>query len=182
MSVIWKSISGFGSKYVVGNDGSIKKLRHEYINRWGGVSVRAEKYVTQARDKDGYLRLALLNKGKAKYFYAHRLVAQCFIGNDKGKPCVNHKNSDRDDNRVENLEWVTPKENVWHGILHGNDSRKGQDNGNSKLSELRVSRIKRLLKHGKDRYTVSYISDAFNIPPSTVSHIKTGLTWGHIIV
>lgn len=93
-------------KYFVGNQGSIK-------NEWGTI-------LRPHTDKDGYLRLELVCEGdvKAKKFYVHRLVAIAYIAGDHSL-LVNHKNSIRPDNRVENLEWVTSKENTQHGIEHG---------------------------------------------------------------
>lgn len=66
-------------------------------------------------DKKGYQRVCLINKWR-KIVQVHRMIALTFIPNPENKPQVNHKNWMRDDNRIENLEWVTAKENVLHSF------------------------------------------------------------------
>ena len=70
------------------------------------------------RMKTGYLQIRMRNSvtNKVKYLYIHRLVARLFVDNPENKTVVNHKNCKRDDNRAENLEWVTVKENFKHTI------------------------------------------------------------------
>lgn len=78
--------------------------------------------------KNGYMRVYCrqISTGKRKDLYIHRLVAQYFIPNPENKKVVNHKNCKRDDNRVENLEWVTTKENVNYAMSLGNLKRDKQ--------------------------------------------------------
>lgn len=65
-------------------------------------------------DNEGYLRVGLTKENKRKQFSVHRLVALTFIPNPENKPCVNHINGIKSDNRVENLEWCTVSENTKH--------------------------------------------------------------------
>lgn len=66
--------------------------------------------------KTGYKRVSLLKDGHATRRYIHRLVAEAFIPNPDGKPQVNHKNGNKADNRIENLEWATHVENARHAF------------------------------------------------------------------
>ena len=97
----WKVIPGFEQRYA--------------ISRAGEVLEIATKRRLNIRPKpDGYYWLTLRENGKYKNFYIHRLVAQTFIPEVPGKTQVNHKNGIKSDNRVENLEWVSPGENSRH--------------------------------------------------------------------
>ena len=86
-------------------------------NRRNGKTVEMYQ-LKPKRMKTGYLQIRMRNSviNKVKYLYIHRLVARLFVDNPENKTVVNHKNCKRDDNRAENLEWVTVKENFKHTI------------------------------------------------------------------
>lgn len=91
----------------------IKSNPDYQISNEGRVwSKKSNRYMKPLRDTDGYLRIRLsMGNGKARTEKIHRLVAIAFIDNPNGLPEVNHINHQRDDNRVDNLEWVSHKEN-----------------------------------------------------------------------
>lgn len=103
----------------------IRNFDNYYVSRCG-KTLGIMKYrcsntrtLKQYNDKDGYLIISLYKNKKQYNKKVHRLVAQSFIPNPDNKSCVNHINGRKDDNRVENLEWCTHKENTYHAFRTG---------------------------------------------------------------
>lgn len=121
---IWVDIKGYEGLYQVSNLGRVKSL--ERIDSLG--HKRKEKILKPRKNKDGYLQVVLCKEGKYKEFRVHRLVAIAFIPNTDNKPFIDHINTIRDDNRVENLRWVTHEENINNPLSKENksESMKGK--------------------------------------------------------
>lgn len=100
MNEIWKTIKGFGN-YEISNLGRVKshKYRHSHI-------------MSNSRRKDGYCRVTLCANGIRKNYFVHRLVAEAFIDNPNGYPQVNHKDENKMNNSVDNLEWCESEYNM----------------------------------------------------------------------
>lgn len=118
---IWKVIEEYPN-YMVSSIGRVKSLNY---NRTG-----KEKILKPYKNPDGYLQVILSKDGKIKSCKTHRLVAQAFIPNTDNKPCIDHINTNRTDNRVENLRWVTHTENM-NNLLTLN-KLKGENNYKAK--------------------------------------------------
>ena len=101
---IWKDIKGYEGLYQVSNLGRIKSF-----NYWNQGKIRILKLRFH---KEGYLIVSLNKNTKTKIKFVHRLIAEAFIPNPENKPEIDHINGIRDDNRIENLRWVTRKENM----------------------------------------------------------------------
>jgi hypothetical protein len=172
---VWEPIKNYPN-YQVSNLGRVKSLeRKQFNNLTKTISVYKEKNISSWITKTGYVQLRLYNNGVKINLSIHRLVATAFISNPENKPCVNHKNGIKNDNKVENLEWCTGSENMKHayktrlqlpvcGIKHGL----------SKLTQKDVLEIK------KSNLPQSKLSFIYKISQSVISEIKNNKSWKHI--
>jgi len=102
---IWKDIEGYEGSYQVSNLGRIKSLKRNTSN-----VCKKDKILKQKLEKYGYMRVHIRNKS----YLVHRLVALTFIPNLKNKRTVNHKDGNKLNNHICNLEWATNSENIKH--------------------------------------------------------------------
>lgn len=101
-------------------------LDHYEVSNLGGLRrTETGHLVKQIKDRGGYMRAHISENGRAFNVLIHRVVAATFVKKDEGKDCVNHINNIRHDNRANNLEWVTPKENSEWMVKCGRQSRLG---------------------------------------------------------
>ena len=112
---IWKDIDGYVGIYQVSNMGNVRSLQREEFKCRQGYRVRKGRQLKPARDKKGYLMIPLNKDGKRKTRRIHRLVAETFIPNPNNFPQVNHKDENKQNNSVDNLEWCTPSYNINYG-------------------------------------------------------------------
>lgn len=110
MDEIWADIPHYEGHYQVSNLGRVKSL---YYRNNNSFIPNREKILKQL-DANGYKRVRLFEKGIHNQFSVHRLVAQVFIPNPENKPCINHIDGNKENNKVDNLEWCTYSENEQH--------------------------------------------------------------------
>lgn len=160
-------------------------LMFKYINNFNSYKIYPNgiivgpynKPLRYYSDKDGYLYCYLYKNGKRKKQRVHRLIAQHFISSLDNKPCVNHKNGIKIDNRVKNLEWVTIAENNKHAWKLGlnkstKKSRKMQSlsgKKNRKLTFAMAEKIRELYACS-DHNTVS-LGKLYGVSYRTISDI-----------
>lgn len=113
---IWKGIKNYEGLYEVSNKGRVKRLERVTTDKNGKKYHLKEKILKEHLNSYGYLTVNLYNhKDSGKQLRVHRLVAEAFIPNPNNKPQVNHKDEVKTNNCIENLEWMTCKENNNYG-------------------------------------------------------------------
>jgi len=162
----WVKVKDF-ENYEVSNLGKVRRLDSVVIQ--GGVKTRYKGRVLSQENVKGYKRVTL-SKGKiVKRFTVHRLVLMSFTKNLYNKPCVNHINGDKLDNRLSNLEWVTYSENEIHSI-----KVLKKKNSNRKLSERAVIDIRENCKKATTKNSFSNVSsfmEKYNVCRHTILHV-----------
>ena len=165
----YKDIQGYRGRYRIYEDGRI-------WSAWG------KKFKKRRISKDGYVVTVLWNKRaksvKCKWFSIHRLLYLYFIGKiPKGKQ-INHKNGIKTDNRLENLEIVTPLENTRHAWRIGLSKRlHGEETSLAKLNDSNIRQIRALKNTGK---TQKEIAKVFDVDQTNIHYILSGKTWSHV--
>lgn len=126
----------------------------------------------------GYIVQQLRKDNKPRGFKVHRLVAFAFIPNDNPavKDCVNHKDCDKTNNRVDNLEWCTQSENTLHAYANKRMDRSGTNHGRSKLDAFQALTIIACLKD-VNPIPIAFIANYFGVDRCIVSAINHGFHW-----
>jgi hypothetical protein len=116
MKEVWKDIEGYEGRYLISNQGRVKSLGF-FSNPLGfSIWVKRIKFLNLHIDRYGYVYVSLSKNKHRRSFKVHRLVAQAFILNSENKPQINHRDGNKQNNCVDNLEWVTQSENNWHAF------------------------------------------------------------------
>lgn len=155
----WKEMPGYEGLYEVSTCGQVRSIREDKNTFYG-------RLLSPCRTTKGYRQVRLSKKNVPKMFKCYRLVALAFIPNPESKIGVNHKNGNKVDDRVENLEWATNQENVDHACAN--------DLMHSKLTTNQAKTAKKLLSLG---YYFRDIAKMYGVHAATIHDIKQGKTW-----
>lgn len=124
MEEMWKDIPGYEGFYQASSLGQVRSIDRERVDKLGRKFRVKGKIRKLATSEDGYLEVDLNCNGVVKYVRVHRLVALTFIANPENKPEVNHKDGNKKNNNIHNLEWATTAENIRHAIHTGLKDRQ----------------------------------------------------------
>lgn len=140
-------------------------------------SIIPERFRKFTVDRDGYLRVGLNKEGQQKQFGVHRLVVAAFIEGADLTLEVNHKDGDKQNNSLDNLELCTQEYNIKHAFSTGLRSSIGSRNNKAKLNEAQVRDIKKYLREGVKG---SELCNKYKVSKYIISNIKLGKTWKHV--
>lgn len=138
-------------------------------------SIRSGSYLQQVTQSNGYCHITLSQDGVRKNFSVHRLVAMAYLEASEEANVVNHKDGNKQNNRLDNLEWVTQQENVHHAIMVG--LRKGTRNPDRSLDDETAHIICKLIQ---DSWRNKDIADTVGIDQQIIATIRLGQTYQEI--
>lgn len=166
-----KSIKGYENLYAVDSEGNVYSLVTNNSRRKGRLKP--------SENGCGYLRVQLYKNKKAKKFYIHRLVAEHFLENPMNYKVVNHKDGNKYNNSVENLEWCTQKQNIEHSWRLGLQKGIGENHGMAKLKLEEVKEIRNSFKTNQSSIIEfsRIMAKKYNVATSTIAGIIYGLSW-----
>lgn len=150
-----EELKNYLKNYKVFQDGSI-------------YSYYTDRFIKTQKNSNGYITVNLWNGESTKKFRVHRLVALTYIDNPENKSDVNHKNGDKSDNRVRNLEWNTRKENMQHSFNVLKNQTK------TKLTKEQVIEIRKLSAEG---YKQRALAKMFSVRVSCICDIVNYKLW-----
>jgi hypothetical protein len=193
----WKPIPGHEDRYEASDTGQIRSLNPQ--GHYPPTIV-----LKQIIDRGGYPFVRLYKSGKSRQWRVHRLVLLTFCGEDPERPEGNHIDGNKSNNRLENLEWVTRRNNHLHALRLGLKKLPyeyqpgcrptGQRNGRhtkpertarginhycAKLTEQDVRDIRQMIANGQ--MTINAIAFTKHTSAGAVSDIKHGRTWRHVV-
>jgi len=167
----WKPIAGYKGIYEISNFGQIKRVAK-------GPGTKPGTIIKPWIRSEGYSYHDLNKNGKRRHFRTHTLVAKAFIGPPPTKKHqINHIDGNKQNNKVDNLEWVTPSENQRHARdIFG--YWLGERGSASKLTPEKVIELRKMYKTGL--YSQRELAKIFGIAQSSIWSIIHKITWAHI--
>lgn len=181
--MLWKKIKSTNNLYEASSNGDIRRVKGLVVNsNVGGVRTVGGKALSQKTKSNGYMEVSVYYETKSgKSRYVHRLVAEAFIFDIPPGYVVNHKDGNKSNNNIENLEVVTPSQNSKHAYDNGLSSipiMKGEQHPNSKLKKEDVISIR---ADYKNSIGLSELSARYNTPKSTICKVVYNQTWKHLL-
>lgn len=162
--------------YEASDCGSIFSKERIIMRKNGWPHPVRRRKLKPATDGCGYQRVAVIVSGKLKTLKVHRVICETFLGESSMQ--VNHKDGDKENNNISNLEYCTGSENVIHAIKNYlYVPRIGQKNSNSKIDDIQALTIKTFLGVGS---TQRKLAKAMNVSRYIIQDISRGKTWTHL--
>ncbi len=172
MQELFRDIEGYEGLYQISNLGNVRSFKA--VSKGGNLKPVYRK---------GYLTVTLRKNGVSKIHSIHRLIATAFIPNPDNLPCVNHKDGNKLNNDLSNLEWCTYSHNNKHAYKTGLKNYAftgGENSANHKLTESEVKFIRENYKKNDAIYGGRALAKRFNVSDSCISSVMLGKSWGGV--
>lgn len=168
----WQPTFIYGHKYEIGEDGKVRSIH----GRWGVGKVLKTRI-----NRHGYEQINLWDVDKMKTVTLHRLVATAFLGNPDNLPQINHKDGNKENNHVGNLEWISQAGNQQHARRTGlyKNQRRGEGVWLSKLDESKVKEIRQ--KYVPRLYGFRKLAIEYGVDYRAIWSVIHRETWRHVI-
>lgn len=155
----WRSIPGYEGLYEVSSYGRVRSL-DRYVKYSNGIMhLHKGRILSTGKDKDGYFIVCLYKNKTHKFYHIHRLVALTFIPNSDNFPCVNHKDEDKTNNRLDNLEWCNHKYNMNYNDVLKRRSQRMKENGIYEKIALKNIKYPELIGLDEREYMREYMRE-----------------------
>lgn len=172
---IWSEVKGYEGLYEISSYGNIRSIDRRFKDSIGRNRLIKSTLLKTRKNKNGYIDIVLLKEGRQSSFLIHRLVALNFIINNDNKEQINHKDGNKQNNNICNLEWCTRKENIKHSFDNNlQNVNMGENHANTSLKNEDVVFIFKSDLKRKE------LSKMFNVSYQSICDIKRGRTWFHI--
>jgi hypothetical protein len=175
MNEEWKDIKDFEGLYKINSFGRVKSCSRRIIRRDGSFTDIHEKYLKPGNNGTGYLFVYLWKDNKQKRYYVHRLVAEHFIPNPNNLPQINHKDENKENNIVTNLEWCS---NIYNQ-LYNDKAKKAQSSRSIPITQIfdNGKRIVYKNAHDAEKYTNSFRANIIKAIKSNMTRKSSNCYW-----
>ena len=169
----WKSVIGYDGTYQVSDTGLVRRVRKH-------GDLKTTRLLKPYKNQRGYTKVELFKLGKGQEFFVHCLVMHAFVGQIPSGLQINHKDGVKFNNNLNNLEYVTPKQNMRHSFdVLGRKGVCGERCFSAKLDNQKVVEIKISLSEDTK---ISELARKYDVSKTAIRSIKNGITWKHISI
>lgn len=175
--VEWRDIPGYEGYYQISSTCVVKGLKRIVARSDGGTTTRPEAILAQQTNEWGYMTVGLNKNRKRKHMLVHRIMLLAFVGECPDGMEINHKNGNKNDNRLENLEYCTHSENQKHACNVLGFVTRGVRHGRAKLNDGLVREIRYLHANGMSH---SKLSAKYHVSEKVIYCVVNRKSWRHV--
>lgn len=184
MEEIWKPMPDYPDHYEISNTGLVrsKAVFIPHDGNWDKTQkgyIKKRKLHSSRLNRYGYRVVKLCKYGKCRTLTVHRLVAKSFIPNPNNHTQVNHIDGNKDNNNVNNLEWVSMSENILHAYRMGLIDKEKISCENQQRADLKKGNVVEIIKLLNDNTKIE-IAMKYGVGRSTIGDSNKGKTWKDI--